>query len=361
MGITTEIVIPVHDATRPIRRAVNSVLAASGARAIVVAHNIDPTLLDIPDGERVRVVPLSGDVERPGAAFDAGIAAGDAPWVGIMGSDDWYADGALSAMLRRARSDRADGIIAPLRYQFAKSNQIKPVTVRRRNLEAVRDRLFYRTAPLGIYRRDILADPQLRFGNRYPTGEDIRVSTQLWTAGLSLSYYWNDPAYVVGRDAQRRVTFTPRPVAVLGQPCRDLFDEPAVQVLGAEQIHALAVKIARVHIVGIAVQRDSEAMWAPDDICWLADFTRQLREIDPDVWRPLNRRDTAVLAAVESGEISQIMAAIRAWNQGASRKDRILARSLWDSLRQHDTSVRWYAAVAGVRMRSVGYGRARTE
>lgn len=347
--ISTEIVVPVHDRTRPVRRAVESLLKDAETRAIVIAHNIDPDALDLPGSDRVRVLPLEGAEGMPGATFDAGIAAATAPWVGIMGSDDWYQDGALAAMRRRAKHDDADGVIAPLTHQFLEFNQIKPLTHRRSGLDPVRDRMFYRTAPLGIYRTEIMQRPEYRFGDVFPAGSDMRVTALLWTAGFRFSYYWDDPAYVVGKDAQSRVTFTPRPLQATGAPYRALLEEPLVADFDRATRQALAVKMARVHILGAVTLRPTEDLWQPGDLAWLRAYAQDLRHFAPGVYRGLSRRDQRIISAVLRADLPEILIAQAQWKSSPLLSRALPANPLMAVI-ERDSTLHWALAAAGARL-----------
>lgn len=349
--IDTEIVIPVHDESRPVRRAAESVLKDPRARVHIVAHNISPDLLDLPTSDRLSILPLNEDPGMPGATFDAGIKAATAPWVGIMGSDDWYADGAIEAMRRRASRDDADGVIAPLTHQLSQVNNIKPLTGRTKRLDAVRDRMFFRTAPLGIFKRTLLDSEEYRFGNVFPAGSDMRVTALLWTSGASFSYYWDDPAYVVGKDAVRRVTFTPRPLERTGAPWLSLLDEPRVQAFTRKQKHALGYKMARVHVADAAHLRPTAEAWLEGDFDWLSSFTKTLREFDPTFDAPLSRRDGRLVRAVETGDFEETLLAASEWKQ-AALTDRAFASSLVTSLTDRDAPIGLAASGVSARLAS---------
>lgn len=347
--ITTEIVVPVHDRTRPVRRAVESLLEDEETRVLVIAHNIDPALLDLPSSDRVRVLPLDGAVGMPGATYDAGIAAATAPWVGIMGSDDWYQQGALAAMRRRAHHDGTDGVIAPLTHQYLEFNQIKPLTIRRSRLDPVRDRMFYRTAPLGIYRTEMLQKPEYRFGATFPAGSDMRVTALLWTSEHRFSYYWDDPAYVVGKDAATRVTFTPRPLSATGAPYLALMEEPEVKTFDRATRHALAMKMARVHILGAVAVRPTQDLWQEGDVQWLQAYAHDLRHYDRAVYRGLSRRDHRIVSAVLRGDLPGIIAAQASWKR-SPLLDRALPRNPMMAVVDRDSTLRWALAAAGARL-----------
>ena len=305
-----QVVIPTHNPERPIRRAAESVLTDPHAGAIIVAHNVDESVLDIPDDPRVLVVPLTGAKGRPGAAFDAGLAAATAPWIGIMGSDDWYEAGALQAMVKHGEEDGADGVLTPLAYQEGTRGLI-PRTVRNRNLKAAEDRLFYRTAPLGLYRREILQSPEYAFGDEYPVGSDVAVSTRLWTSGLSISYYPRDPAYVVGSDAKERTTLTPRPLVQHGAAWLGIWDEPWVQELSRKDRSALATKILRVHVFGAVEARPTEEEWGEGDFEWLAGLTQRIVEEVPESLAPFRKSSAQVFDSLLAGDLAATLRAMQ--------------------------------------------------
>lgn len=347
--ITTEIVVPVHDRTRPVRRAVESLLDDDETRALVIAHNIDPALLDLPSTDRVRILPLEGAAGMPGATYDAGIAAATAPWVGIMGSDDWYQKGAIAAMRRRVQHDGTDGAIAPLTHQYLEFNQIKPLTIRHSRLDPVRDRMFYRTAPLGIYRTVMMQNPEYRFGDTFPAGSDMRVTALLWTSKHRFSYYWDDPAYVVGKDATTRVTFTPRPLSSTGAPYLALMQEPVVKDFDRATRHALAMKMARVHILGAVAVRPTKDLWQEGDVTWLQTYAQELHRYDATAYRGLSRRDRRIVSAVLGGDLPAILAAQAAWKD-SPLLDRALPRNPFMAVAERDSTLRWALAAMGARL-----------
>ncbi|MBK0417684.1 glycosyltransferase [Leucobacter sp. CSA1] len=345
----SEIVVPVHDRTRPIGRAVESVLTDPESGVIVVAHNVDPAELEIPDDPRVKTLHLEGHVGLPGAAFDRGIAAATADWVGIMGSDDWFEAGALRSLRAHGEADGADGVLAPLAYQGA-GRGFTPRTLRHRRLRAARDRLFYRTAPLGLFRRAILQDPVYAFGSDFPVGEDLAVSTRLWTSGLSLSYYPDAPAYVVGSDAKQRTTLSSRPLSEHGAAWLDIWDRPWVVALDGRTRHALAVKILRAHVWGAVAARPEPTDWNDGDFEWLSSLVRRILVEDPRALAPLRRGSARTLQAVASGNRPDALAAYAAEKSSG----------IGDALRTHDpravlereAPLRWNAVGLGNTFRS---------
>ncbi|MCI5825563.1 MAG: glycosyltransferase family 2 protein [Arcanobacterium sp.] len=313
--VLVEIVVAIHQENRPIERAVASILACPEAGAIVVAHGLDPQVLEERfvaaqlDIARIRIVPCSRGIGYPGVPFNAGIAAAQAPWVGIMGSDDWFEEGALAAYRHRAELDSADGVIAPLLHPGVGKGH-NPLTVREKHLDPVRDRLFYRTAPLGIFRREILQNSRYAFDEEVHSGEDISVSARLWSSGLQISYSYSDPAYVVGNDAQRRVTLVPRPMAEIVRPWRTLWEGPFVCELDRSVRFALAVKQARVDVLGVLHRRPQMSDWTAEDFDVLSQVLRAIKKSVPEYKGVFRTATARVLTAVESGNLDAAIHAL---------------------------------------------------
>lgn len=340
----SQIVVPVHNRERPVARAVASVLEDPGAGVIVVAHNIDPRELTLPKDSRVKVVKLDGHVGYPGAAFDCGIAAATAEWVGIMGSDDWFEPGALQALREHGEADNADGVLAPLSYQGG-SKGFSPRTLRHRNLQAARDRLFYRTAPLGLYRREVLQHPEYAFGHTYPVGSDMQVSVRLWTSGRRFSYYPDSPAYVVGSDAKERTTLTRRPLSEHGKAWLEIWDQRWVEQLDTETRHALAVKILRVHVLGAVQQRSEASDWLDGDFEWLGALTRRILMEDPGAALPFRQASARTLRLLTQGDLESVLASSASENHAAFA-DKMLTSNAAAVL-EPDAPLRWNTVALG--------------
>src|SRR5690606_14077459 len=74
-----------------------------------------------------------------------------------------------------------------------------------RDLDLVQDRLAYRTAPLGLLRRQTLVDLDLLSGTGegpltpgLATGEDVELSLRLAASGERIDYAVDLPPYVIG-------------------------------------------------------------------------------------------------------------------------------------------------------------------
>ena len=323
-----EVVVRVHNTSRPVRRAVASVLDYPQAGAVVVAHGVAPEKLDLPWSSRVRVVHEQGGLGLPGFASNAGFRACRAEYVGLLDSDDFYEPGALSTMHRRAMEDEADVVLAPLKVEGQPS--LLPLTPRSRNLRAERDRLFYRTAPLGLIRREVIQNPDFRFDEDVHVGEDMRVSVRLWTTDLNISYHFGDPCYVVTDDADQRVTLDRRSAAESLAAANRLLDEEWVRALPPSTKNSLAAKILRVHILAPALKA-SEDYWTPETLATLGETTRKLLSFSPDALENFTQKDSLVLEGLASGNLQGLESSLSLYktDTGLLRK---LPKKPWKAL-----------------------------
>lgn len=200
-----QIIIRVHDTNRPLQRAIASVLSYEKASVLIVAHGIPASSIPVPESDRITFAEAPSGWGFPGVSSNAGVQAATADFIGLLDSDDYFEPGALEALHKRFLEDNADGVIIPRRTE-GKQRSLLPVTLRTKKLRADKDRLFYYTAPFGLYKREVLQNPALAFDETVRTGEDIGTSGLLWTGGLNVSHYPGDPAYVVTDDASARAT-----------------------------------------------------------------------------------------------------------------------------------------------------------
>lgn len=306
-----QIVIATHSTDRPVRRAVESVLKCSSAGVIVVAHGINADELDLPKDARVKVVEVGDRVGFPGVPFNAGVQSATAPWVGVMGSDDWFEDGALEAMLRRAESDCADGVLAPRRRDYMASNILVPATPRRRNLSASRDGLFQRVAPLGLFRTEMMQRPDHAFDERTHSGEDLPVSTRLWTEGNRVSYYPADPAYVEGTDARERTSTIARPLAQHVPIWLTLWDTELVRGLSQREVEDLAERSFHGNVLPLLHKRPQPEDWPTGDFEWLTAVVRRMTEAAPGFGRSFTRARQRTYEGLLEGDLAATLEAQR--------------------------------------------------
>ena len=299
-----DLVVAVHSTARPVERAVASVLAHTRTplRVTVVCHNIDAgpiaeKLGALVDDPRVRTIEHRDGLRSPSGPFNRGLDEATAPFVSIMGSDDLLEPGAVDSWVARQRADDADMVVTHLRHASGAYVPTPPVRPwRTRRLEGSRDRLAYRSAPLGIVRR--AAFPTLRLTEGAPVGGDIAFVLSIWFSRRRISYDRTGPAYVIGADASDRVTFRPKPVAEEFTYLESLLEDSRFVGLGPRERASYAVKFLRVQVFGAVHNRPDPAFWTPQERADLRAVTRQILDLAPGAERVLSIADRRVLDAV---------------------------------------------------------------
>lgn len=301
MTPSADVIIAVHDPARPIARAVGSVLNGSGdaVRVTVVAHNTPArTILDAlsahADDSRLRVIAHADGIHSPAGPFNAGLDAAEAPFTSVMGSDDTVEPGAVNAWLARARATRADVVIARLRHADGRVVPTPPTRPgRRTGLDGVRDRLSYRSAPLGLVSTTRFGD--LRFTPGRVVGEDVPYVTRLWFSDAQITYARRDPAYVIHADVAERSSMTPRPVAEELSYLDDVLDADWFRALPQRARRAFCVKALRIHLFGAVWNRQDATVWTPAEREGLAERAHRLLSVAPTAADVLSRRDRDLL------------------------------------------------------------------
>lgn len=328
MTVDVDVVVAVHDVRRRFVRAVRSALgegtAAPRVRVTVVAHRLPAAQVRAPleDGGlapalvegRVRVLELDDGVPSPTGPFTLGLDSAEGTWVSLLGSDDHLEPGALAAWWRLGEARGSAAVLAPMRLdtgRLVRSPVPRPLAGRLwpAALDPVRDRLAPRSAPLGLLRREVVERLGLRLTPGLRTGEDIAFSTRLWFSGERLDLDRRAPAYVIGTDAEERVSTTPRPVTEELAAVRLLRAEPWVEALGPAQRRALAVTVLRVHVLGAVARRAASWPDAESEVPWLASLARDWTALGPSALDPLSRSDRRVLDALGSGPAAVLAAA----------------------------------------------------
>ncbi|GAB3631125.1 hypothetical protein GCM10027421_04780 [Microbacterium shaanxiense] len=212
-----DVIIAVHTATRPITRAVASVIDHTEApvRVNVVAHNIAPDIIrtnlgayaDHPD---VRLLPYRDGIPSPAGPMNHGLDQATAPFTALLGSDDEFAPGAIDSWLNIQQQTSATVVIPKIVLLGRPSAPLPPIRdgSRARDLSARRDRLSYRSAPIGLVER--ARHGHLRFSEGVGSGEDIPVTAQLWFTARNIAIDLHGPAYLGHEDEHDRVTAAPR-------------------------------------------------------------------------------------------------------------------------------------------------------
>lgn len=304
-----DMVIAVHSASRPIGRAVQSVASAGlpvnstgGVRISVVCHNIDESVIreriTEPLRGEVRYVNCRDGIPSPAGPFNAGLAAATAPYISIMGSDDMLEPGALAQWLSVAKRHDSAAVLAPERHAGGAKVRTPPVRVgRSRRLDPIRDRLSYRTAPLGLLQTAEIKRLGLKFSAGYKSGEDQDFSAKLYFGGGRIDYARGAAHYVVGVDATDRVTSDIRPVREDFQFATDLVASAWFTALPESARAAIVTKLVRVHVFGVASGRD-EAAWTAGERAALAETTVALIDAAPSAAHALSIADVRLLTAI---------------------------------------------------------------
>lgn len=307
-----DVVIAVHTAQRPVARAVTSVLdCRAPVRVTVVAHHVEPARIEanlehvaVPSRSSVRVLALSDGTRSPAGPFNHGLDAATAPFVAVMGSDDRLARGALDSWVALQRRTGAAVVIARLAHAGA-AGAATGATVptpparpfRSTRLDGVRDRLSYRSAPLGLVERATLDRLGLRFTPGLEVGEDVEVVTRLWFSGAPIAFDRRGPAYLVQDDAGDRITRVSRPVADELEFVRRIVTADWFRGFSASQRASACVKFMRIHVFGVLGNRE-RAFWGAPARAALADVAQEVLAAAPGCQDVMSRADRAVLDAV---------------------------------------------------------------
>jgi hypothetical protein len=307
-GPLAEVVISVHDPSRPIARAVGSIVdspAVDRLRVTVVCHGLPAAsfaaAVDRFRAADVRWVEFDDGIRSPAGPYNHGLAVAEAEYVGVMGSDDFFDPGALEAMVAHLSADRPDVLVYPLRHQ-AGTSMPNPLSRRgrTRRLDAVKDRLAYRTAPLAFVRRSLIAELGLAFTPGMRTGDDVAFTAQLWNSDARIDFHPADPCYVIGADAETRVTTSPMPIEDELAAFFDLFGRDRIVGLPVRRRAALVTKTLRIHLLGSLVRRTAEGACGDRELEVYAALARAGVALAPTALRPFSRRDRLILDELTS-------------------------------------------------------------
>lgn len=304
-----DVVIATHSVERPVARAVKSALYGSRAsvRVTVVVHNmpigpVRTALKEFLDNPRLRIVEFTDGISSPAGPMNHGLSLATAPYTSLLGSDDELAQGAIDAWLGHAQEHSAGAVIA--RIDFSDGAVVPQPPVRPTKgvvRDPVKDRLAYRSAPLGLVSMEKFGHLRLREGLQ--TGEDIAYSARIWFSGEPIVYVRRLRGYVGHRDATDRVTRTHRPVAAELAFLSPLLREEWFHRLRPREREALAVKLLRVQLIGAASARVGAGISTADQECF-AQMRAQLRAAAPGAEALLSRAERRLLLAVSDPKVS---------------------------------------------------------
>ncbi|MCK3770204.1 glycosyltransferase family 2 protein [Microbacterium aerolatum] len=343
-----DFVIACHDESRPLERAVSSLLhdadVRDRVRVTVVGHGLDAAPLRARlagiDGD-VRVVSFEDGVRSAAGPFNHGLELVDAEYCGVIGSDDFLEPGVLSQWVAHVESERPDAAIAQIRRQ---TQTVMPNPLvrlgRRRRLDAAKDRLFYRTAPLGLIRTARMRELGLRMIEGVRVGEDFDFGIRLWAHGGRIDFLGGMGSYVVGEDARERTTEAALTVAESFAPIERLFDGGVFESLSAPHRAALVIKLIRVSVIGNAQAiADKEP---PDaEVGAIARILHRLLAVSPAALRAFNRQDRRVLDGLLNEPTAARLSADVQRSRHAGRAERWLTPDLLHSFGRESTLRRY--------------------
>lgn len=305
-----DVVVAVHDPRRPVHRAVRSVLDGSPGvpvRVSVVAHDVAPEVIeqrlgaDLSRHGQVRLLHVADGVPSPSGPFTHGLRAAEAPWVVLLGSDDQLEPGAIRSWLTAAQRHGVE-VVVPRLVLAGRTVPTPPVRPLRlapqegTGLDLVRDRLSYRSAPLGLLRRSTVQALKAGLLPGARVGGDLPMATRLWT-GARVGVDASGPAYLIGEDATDRVTYRPHPMDSQLGGVSHLVTEPWFAALSSAQRRAIGTKLLRINLFGAILTRPGPAWWTAEQRDALARITRAVLDAAPGCALPLSLADRALLDA----------------------------------------------------------------
>lgn len=305
-----DVIIACHTPDRPVGRAVASVLDGNGelARVTVVCHNIDAAeiaeALRPEHRDRVRLLEHSDSYRSASGPFNAGIRASESEFVAILGSDDTLAPGAVRSWLEEQVRTGADFVITRLALGPAASGVPTPAVrpCRHGLVDLVADRLSYRSAPLGLMRRSLLESSGIELVEGATIGGDVAMVTHLM-ATWRTAYDRFGPAYVIGEDADDRVTYVVRPMLEQLGFFPDLLDAGWFAALPAPARRSIGTKLLRIHVFGAIFYRDDPSVWTPRERADLSSITAEVIDRAPGCLQPLSRADRRLVDACLDPEV----------------------------------------------------------
>lgn len=304
-----DVIIPCHDERRPIERAVSSALqdpdTRGAVRVTVIAHGLPAAPFEARlagvEGDW-RVEPFADGIRSPAGPYNHGLDLATADYVFRLDSDDYLEPGAMRAWLAHVRAERPSAAIVPMRIE-GDPVMANPLTRlgRVRNMDAARDRLYYRTAPLAFVAREELLRLGLRMTPKVRTGEDFDFSIRLWSFGTRVDVLWRTPCYVIGTDAPERTTGGKLSIEETLDPIVRLLRAGLPATLRRSHRRALAIKLVRTSIIAAARARPSAEDWRGDDeVATLAEVLRRVLGVAPGILTPFNRLDRRLLDSLLS-------------------------------------------------------------
>lgn len=357
-GHPVEVVIACHSPERPLGRAVASVVEGNGGEAAVtvVCHNCAAedlaAAVDSRHRDRVTFVEHHDGIPSPAGPFNAGIEGARAPFVSIMGSDDRLMPGAVASWLRLQAATGADAVVTRLALGRPANTVPTPVVrpFRSGRIDFVRDRLAYRSAPLGLFSTATIRRMGLRLLEGLRVGEDVAFTTRLY-AEARVAYDRTGPAYVIGEDASDRVTYVLRPLRDQLAFAPPMLEDRWYGGLPLAARRSIAVKFLRIHVFGAVHYRQDPELWTEAEREDLREFTRLIVGSAPGCLEPLSLADRRLVEACLDPHRppAELVAASQA-RRRFGRPDTLLVRSPRHLL-DREAPLRFMAASAVMKWR----------
>ncbi|MEO6942464.1 MAG: glycosyltransferase family A protein [Terrimesophilobacter sp.] len=333
-----DLVVAIHDPTRPLERGLRAILnqgmeLGSELRVSVVCHNTSVESvrgrLSAETSESVRFLELQDGVHSPAGPFNVGLDQATARYFSIMGSDDVLEQGAVKAWFDRAERDSLAAVIADIRLEGGRTVRTPPHRpLLRRALHPVKDRLAYRSAPLGLVRREVLERLGLRFTDGLATGEDQDLCLKLWFAGERIGFARGEPRYLVGNGAAQRVTLVRRPIAEDLRAPELIIDGEWFLGRSLTERRSIAAKILRIHVFAAAELRVGEG-WADGEREKIAGFLGGLRVGAEGFERPFSFADRRLADALaDAGSPTARLAELTVARRRFGRPSTLLTRDI---------------------------------
>jgi glycosyltransferase involved in cell wall biosynthesis len=258
---TIDVVIPVHSTSRPLRRAVSSVLdnTTTRVRVMVVAHNIGLDLVEIMLGEYnghpdLEVYTYADQISSPAGPRNFGISQSTASYLSFLDSDDELEKGALDSWLQIAQIEAASTVIAKMKTDDCAPATDPPTRPGRfLNLDPVKDRLTYRSHAFGLISRIYFEN--LLFTEGLESGEDLEFTNRLWFTGSRIAYDKSGPGYLSHSDASDRITNEKRSLEADFAFLEHIERSDWFLGLSKRAKRSIAIKVIRVHFFDAIAQR----------------------------------------------------------------------------------------------------------
>jgi hypothetical protein len=294
----------------------------------IVCHNVarKDIAAILPESIRsaVTLKEFRDGLPSPAGPRTFALARSRATYVSLLDSDDSLDDGALRDWLTRAEAGRLDAVIPPERH--ADGGDIRTPVVRRFHsgvLDPLKDRISYRTAPLGLIRREALVANDVRYASDVRNGSDQIFALKLWFGPTRIVYARGGPAYVVGADAVTRVSFQLQALSADLKATTLLMTDPWFTGLALPARRAIATKSVRVHLFGALDRRIENSDLTAETLADARAFLSVADSAAPGYSRSLSVADLRLIRAIEAedfrpAEISRLAAARRRFGRPAT-------------------------------------------